>query len=71
MQPTQRCKEHEILYGRFRADLRVYVDVTRRLESCKPEQFKETYAAAESARAAFQRARETLDAHVIVHGCER
>jgi hypothetical protein len=71
---TQRapgCREHQILHGRLRADTKVYVDATRRLESCKPEEFEQTYQAAESARIAFLKAREALSAHVSAHQCER
>jgi len=64
------CREHGILHGRLRADTRVYADATRRLESCKPEEFEKTYQAAEMARVAFLKAREALKAHVAVHGCE-
>jgi len=70
-QTTGRCREHQVLYGRFRADTKVYSDATRRLESCRPEDFEKTYAAAESARIAFLKAREALDAHIAAHGCER
>jgi len=70
MQP-QVCRVHQVLHGRLRADTRVYVDVTRRLESCKQEEFEQTYQAAASARLAFLKAREALKAHIAVHKCER
>ena len=66
-----KCPEHQVLHGRLRADTKVYVDVTRRLESCKSEDFVQTYQAAASARLAFMRAREALKAHIAVHKCER
>ena len=68
---SPRCREHEILHSRLRADTRVYADAARRLESCTPEEFEKTYQAAESARIAFLKAQEALKAHVAVHGCER
>lgn len=71
MQRSPKCRQHEVLRGRLRADIKVYVDVTRRLESCKSEDFEQTYRAAESARLAFLRAREALKVHVALHGCER
>jgi len=71
MQPSPKCREHQVLYGRLRADMRVYTDATRRLESCKPEEFEQTYQAAELARTAFLKARDALSAHVIAHECER
>lgn len=71
MQGAPGCREHQILYGRLRADTKVYVDVTRRLESCKPEDFGEIWEAAQSARRAFLTARELLAAHIIAHECER
>jgi hypothetical protein len=71
MQPYPKCRQHEVLRGRLLADTKVYVEVTRRLESCKPEDFEETYRAAESARLAFLRAREALKVHIALHGCDR
>jgi hypothetical protein len=58
MQRSPKCREHQILHGRLRADMRVYVDATRRLESCKPEDFDKIYELAESARLEFLKARE-------------
>jgi hypothetical protein len=71
MQFPPKCRQHEVLLGRLRADTKVYADVTRRLESCKTEDFEQTYRAAESARLAFLRAREALKVHIALHGCER
>ena len=71
MQRTLQCREHRILYGRLRADTKVYVEVTRRLESCKHEDFQKIYEAAQSARLAFLRARKLLALHVVAHRCER
>jgi hypothetical protein len=71
MQRAPSCREHQILHGRLRADTKVYVDVTRRLETCKQEDFDKTYEAAQSARLAFLKARKALAVHVYAHGCER
>jgi hypothetical protein len=71
MHCSPKCRVHQVLHGRLRADTKVYVDVTRRLESCKTEEFEQTYQAAASARLAFLRAREALKAHIAVHKCER
>ena len=71
MQPSPKCRQYQVLRGRLRADTKVYLDVTRRLESCKTEDFVRTYRAAESARLAFLRAREALKVHIALHGCER
>ena len=71
MQPSPKCRQHEVLLGRLRADTKVYVEVTRRLESCKTEDFQQTFRAAESARLAFLRAREALKVHIALHGRER
>ena len=68
---TPNCRAHQVLHGRLRADIKVYVDATQRLESCKLEDFEQTYGAAGSARLAFLRAREALKAHIAVHKCER
>jgi hypothetical protein len=70
-QQSPQCQERYILQGRLRADAKVYIDANRRLESCKPEDFKKTYEAAESARIAFLRAQEALNAHIAAHGCEQ
>jgi hypothetical protein len=69
-QASSNCRQHEVLLGRLRADTKVYAEVTRRLESCKTEDFEQTYRAAESARLAFLRAREALKVHIVLHGCE-
>ena len=71
MQRAPGCREHQILHGRLRADTKVYVDAHRRLESCPPKDFEKTYEAAESARIAFLKAREALNAHIAAHKCER
>ena len=71
MHRAPRCREHQILYGRLRADTKVYVDVTQRLESCKQEDFEKTYEAAQSAHLAFLKARNALAVHVYTHECER
>jgi hypothetical protein len=71
MQRSSRCREQQVLYGRLRTDTKVYSEATRRLDSCKPEDFDKTYQAAESARMAFLKAREVLAAHIIEHQCER
>ena len=61
--PAPQCQERQILHGRFRADMRVYVEVTRRLESCHAKDFEKIYEVAESARIAFVTAREASNAH--------
>jgi hypothetical protein len=70
-QPFPKCRQYEVLLGRLRADTKVYVEVIGRLETCKTEDFQQTYRAAESARLAFLRAREALKVHIALHGCER
>jgi len=70
IQRCAQCRQREVLRGRLRADTKVYVDVTRRLESCETEDFEQTYCAAESALLAFLRAREALKVHIALHGCE-
>ena len=71
MQRSPKCRQHEVLLGRLHADRKVYSEATLRLESCKPEEFEQTYQAAESSRLAFLRAREALKVHVALHGCQR
>jgi hypothetical protein len=64
------CEEHVILRGRFRADLRVYIDSAVRLERATGEEFDGIYKDAEYARLAFERSRATLSSHITVHDCE-
>jgi hypothetical protein len=71
MQRALRCREHQILHGRLRADVKVYVDATRRLEFCQQKDFEKTYEAAQSARLAFLNARKALALHVYAHRCKR
>jgi len=71
MRPGLRCQEHQILHGRLRADTKVYVDATRRLEFSKPDEFAEVWKSAELARRAFLDARKLLAAHIVEHKCER
>src|ERR1700681_4545992 len=71
MQRAPGCREHQILHGRLRADTKVYVDASRRLESCQSTDFEKTYEAAESARIAFLKAREALNAHIATQKCAR
>jgi hypothetical protein len=64
------CRECEVLKGRYRADLRVYIDATTRLEQCSPEDFKRTYDDAERARSSWERSRQAMNAHAAEHGEE-
>ena len=64
------CEEREILSGRFRADLKVYIDATERLEHATQEGFDSVYKDAEYARLAFERSRAALSAHIAEHRCE-
>jgi hypothetical protein len=50
--------------------MKVYADATRRLESCKLEDFQKTYETAESARTAFLKARKALAGHIAAHECQ-
>lgn len=70
-QQGQKCLERTILMERYRADLRVYVDATNLLDNLKPREFDRAYEHAQRARIAFERAREALNHHISVHGCER
>lgn len=64
------CQEREILRGRFRADLKVYIDSATRLENAGREEFESTHENAERARLAFLRSRAALDVHIAEHRCE-
>jgi hypothetical protein len=69
-QRSAKCRQQEVLLGRLQADTKVFSEITQRLESCKAGDFEQTYRAAESARLAFLRAREALNVHRALHGCE-
>ena len=70
MQPAAApCREHEILRSRYRADLKVYIDATARLEPCPSEDFERAFKHAERARVAFENARDALNSHIAEHGC--
>ena len=64
------CEEREILRGRFRADLRVYIDSAARLEQAIREEFDSIYKDAERARLAFERSHAALSSHITEHNCE-
>ena len=68
--PRSACRERDVLRGRFRADLRVYIDSATRLEKAGQEEFGATYENAERARVAFLRSRCALDTHIAEHRCE-
>jgi hypothetical protein len=70
MQPAPSCRDHEILKGRYRADLRVYIAAAAMLENFERRDFAQTYEDAGRARLAWERARATLNAHVAEHGCQ-
>lgn len=63
------CKERDILEGRHRADLRIYLDAVGRLERSLGEEFERAYRYAERARLAYEEARITLSEHIEAHGC--
>ena len=66
MQPAPVCPECEILRSRYQADLRVYIDAAKFLDSA--DRFDEAYDRAERARIAFEAARERLNKHRADHG---
>jgi hypothetical protein len=70
VQPAASCMERDILRGRYRADLRVYIDAASRLEKASQEDFDIIYDEAERARTAWEQARERLNTHLAEHGCE-
>lgn len=72
MQPKQAldCKTHEMLKARMRADLRVYKDAVEALEESTGKNFERVHKLAESARIAFEAARDRFNAHVASHKCE-
>jgi hypothetical protein len=67
IQPASSCRECEVLRGRYRADLRVYIDAASRLETCTPAEFKRTYDDAERARSSWERSRRLMNAHAAEH----
>ena len=70
MQPApQLCKEREILEGRHRADLKIYLDAVGRLERSLGEEFERAYSYAERARLACEESRMALYEHITAHRC--
>jgi hypothetical protein len=70
MQPaSSRCREHEILKARYKADLNVYRLAVRQLDLCDSRNFNRVYEDAERARVAFESAHSSLNNHVAEHKC--
>jgi hypothetical protein len=70
MQALEPCKDREMLKGRLRADLKIYTECVARLNVNLGADFEKTRERAESARLAFEGARDLLSKHVASHGCE-
>src|SRR5579872_2002729 len=64
------CKTHAILKARMRADLRVYRDAVEVLHESTGGGFEKAFKLAETARIAFEAARDRFNAHVSSHKCE-
>lgn len=64
------CSDRELLETRYRADLRVYLDAARRLDSAllSPD-FSAAQEHANQARRAFEDARSRLKLHIKEHAC--
>ena len=58
-----------MLKARMRADLKVYTDAVRDLQSSLGQDFKKVHQRAEQARLAFEAASEALLSHIASHGC--
>jgi hypothetical protein len=73
MQPAPaECRECKILEGRYRADLKVYIQSVKKLGlPLGNEGFEETYSAADLAKRAFEAARDALRDHRNTCPCAR
>ena len=65
------CETRQILYSRFLADVRVYIDAMNRLDpSAGREEFDHLYEFADRSHKAFEAARDRLRLHCAAHRCE-
>ena len=63
------CENRDVLKARMRADLKVYGDAVRALQSSLGPDFKTAHQRVEQARLAFEAASQALLSHIASHGC--
>ena len=64
------CRKHQELRGRLRAAMQAYLERAQSLDAnLQGDEFERSYQAAHRARAAFNRIRQRLNAHIARHGC--
>jgi len=63
------CPDRDMLFRRYHADLRVYVDAAESLGEAIGANFPEVFRRADRARMAFERARSQLNEHTSRHYC--
>jgi len=64
------CQDLDVLTHRYDAELRVYADAVRSLESVFGPRFDEASKRADRALLAFENAREQVSQHIRWHHCE-
>ena len=70
MEALEPCKDREILKGRLRADLKIYMECVAKLNVSLGADFQKTHERAEHARLAYEGARDLLNKHIASHSCE-
>lgn len=70
MQPTGACEQRWLLTERHKADRRAYqTAVTVLRNAINTPEFKEAQVHAAKCQEAFERSRDTLELHILEHGC--
>jgi len=64
------CQDRLVLTHRYDAELRVYADAVRSLESASTPGFEEAFKRANRAFLAFENAREQVSEHIRSHHCD-
>ena len=70
MQPALAgCRERQILESRFRADVKLYLDLVNRLDPDSAKDFDTFYEAVATARLEVRDSLSALNAHIVEHRC--
>jgi hypothetical protein len=64
------CQDRDVLTHRYDAELRVYADAVRSLESASGHGFEEAAKRVDRALLAFQNARDQVTEHIRWHRCD-
>lgn len=64
------CQDRDVLTHRYDAELRVYADAVRSLESASGRDFAEALKRVDRALLAFENARDQISDHIRSHNCD-